>query len=237
MRSIELPNTFYSISRNLGNNYFSISSNPSGVSSTKTVLIPDGNYTKDEFVAYFNDIVAPKIGLNNEIIMSIDNTTNKTIISKKNAGSSITDLTLNFGVTEDGSEDKSNPLQMKLGWILGFRHSKYSRSTAYVSEGLYESKPFRYLFLALDDYNNNVNNYLSAFSSSILNNNIFCRVSLKEDPFKINVVNSGDMVTKTRNYLSSKHTKTKNTTTRRVWSCSKFKQYGLFVLLRLHLHI
>jgi len=202
MRSIELPNTFYSISRNLGNNYFSISSNPSGVSSTKTVLIPDGNYTKDEFVAYFNDIVAPKIGLNNEIIMSIDNTTNKTIISKKNAGSSITDLTLNFGVTEDGSEDKSNPLQMKLGWILGFRHSKYSGSTAYVSEGLYESKPSRYLFLALDDYNNNVNNYfISAFSSSILNNNILCRVSLKEDPFKLNVINSGDMVTKTRNYF------------------------------------
>ena len=94
-------------------------------------MIPDGNYTKEEFVAYFNDIVTPKIGLNNEIIMSIDNTTNKTVISKKNAGSSITDLTLNFGVTEDGSEDTSNPLQMKLGWILGFRHSKYSGSTAY----------------------------------------------------------------------------------------------------------
>ena len=202
MRTIELPHALYSISRNLGNNYFSISCNPSSTPSTKTVMIPDGNYTKEDFVAYFNNVVTPKLGYDADILMTIDNTTNKTVISKKNAGSSITDLTLNYGVNEDGSEDTTNPLQMKLGWILGFRHSKYTGSTAYVSEGLYETNPSRYLFLAIDDYNNNVNNYfVSAFASSILNNNILCRVSLKEDPFKTNIINSGDMVTKTRNYF------------------------------------
>lgn len=202
MRSIELPNTFYTISSNLENNYFTISANPSGVSATKVIKIPDGNYTKQQFVDYFNNVVLPKVGFDSDIIMSIDDTTNKTIIAKKESGTTITELSLNFGVTSTGDEDTTTPLQMKLGWILGFRHSKYTGGLAYVSEGLYETKPIRYLFLALDDYNNNVNNYFtSAFSSSVLNNNILCRVSIKEDPYKVNMINSSDMVTKTRNYF------------------------------------
>lgn len=202
MRSIELPNTFYAISRKLGNNYFSISSNPGGTSSTKTIVIPDGNYTKTQFAAYFNDVVTEKVGLKNEVFMTIDDTTHKTVIAKKNAGSSITELSLQFGINEDGSDDKSNPLQFKLGWMLGFRHTKYSGSTAYASEGLCDLKGSRYLFLSLDDYNNNVNNYFtSAFASSVLNNNILCRISLKKEAFELNIMNSSDMVTKTRNYF------------------------------------
>ena len=198
LRSIELPNTFYTISRGLGNNYFSISTN---AISNKIVTIPDGNYTKAQFVAYVNDVALPKLGLDSEIIMSIDDTSQKTIIAKKSTGT-ITSLTLDFGVTSDGSEDKSNPVQLKLGWVLGFRVSKYTGSLSYASEGLCDFKGNRYLFLSVDDYNNNVNDYFaSAFTSSLLGKNILGRISIKEDAFAMNSINNNDMVTKTRNYF------------------------------------
>ena len=185
LRSIELPNTFYTISRGLDNNYFSISTN---AVSDKIVTIPDGNYTKAQFVAYVNDVALPKLGLDAEIVMSIDDTSQKTIIAKKSTGT-ITSLTLDFGVTTDGSEDTSNPVQLKLGWLLGFRVGKYTGSLSYASEGLCDFKGNRYVFLSVDDYNNNVNDYFaSAFTSSLLGKNILGRISIKEDAFAMNAI-------------------------------------------------
>ena len=100
-----------------------------------------------------------------------EQTNRRTVISKKNSAAGVTSLTVDFGVNSDGSEDDINPVQMKLGWIMGFRLGKYTGSTAYVSEGLCDFKGSRYVFLSVDDFNNNVNNYFtSAFTSSILNN-------------------------------------------------------------------
>ncbi len=199
LRSIELPNTFYSISRGLGNNYFSISTN---AVSNKIVMIPDGNYTKEQFVNFVNNIELPRLGLETEIELVIDDTSQKTVIAAKSATSSFTDLTLDFGVTSDGSEDTSNPLQLKLGWLLGFRNSKYTGSHSYASEGLCDFKGNRYVFLSVDDYNNNVNDYFaSAFTSSLLGKNILGRISIKEGAFGMNSMNNSDMVTKTRNFF------------------------------------
>ena len=101
----------------------------------------------------------------------------------------------------------TTPLPLKFGWILGFRNTLYtsfnrltdpvpeSMSTdsddttlgsTYISEGFFECHGPRYLFLVVDDYNNNVNNGLfSAFNSSIMNKNVLARISIKGTVFSI----------------------------------------------------
>ena len=88
-------------------------------------------------------------------------------------------------------EDYNRVLMMKLGWVLGFRFAKYSSSNtvatppttfgSIVSEGICFTKFPMYGFLAIDDFNNNANNYyMSVFSNSVSVQNIVAKVNLTE---------------------------------------------------------
>ena len=88
-------------------------------------------------------------------------------------------------------EDYNRVLMTKLGWVLGFRFAKYSSSntvmanpTTYgsiVSEGICFTKFPMYGFLAIDDFNNNANDYyMSVFSNSVSVPNIVAKVNLTE---------------------------------------------------------
>jgi hypothetical protein len=46
LSSIELPTTFYAISKQYGNNYFNISVDDGTTVSSTVINIPDGNYTQ-----------------------------------------------------------------------------------------------------------------------------------------------------------------------------------------------
>ena len=83
----------------------------------------------------------------------------------------------------------NTPLQLKLGWLLGYRKKIYKTSTdetkfpEYTNistpEALFTGNSNNYLYLSVDDYNNNVSDgYYSAFNSSILNKNILSRISI-----------------------------------------------------------
>ena len=116
---------------------------------------------------------------------------------------------LNFNFIQDSYNERStHPLPLGFGWILGFRHPLYTSydkltqspiptdasensiseypGCSYVSEGFFECHGPRYLFLVVDDFNNNVNtNMFSAFNSSILSKNILARISVKGTVFSI----------------------------------------------------
>ncbi len=88
-------------------------------------------------------------------------------------------------------EDYNRVLMMKLGWVLGFRFAKYSSSNtvatppttfgSIVSEGICFTKFPMYGFLAIDDFNNNANDYyMSVFSNSVSVPNIVAKVNLTE---------------------------------------------------------
>ena len=88
-------------------------------------------------------------------------------------------------------EDYSRILMTKLGWVLGFRFAKYSSSNtvatppttfgSIVSEGICFTKFPMYGFLAIDDFNNNANDYyMSVFSNSVSVPNIVAKVNLTE---------------------------------------------------------
>ena len=101
-----------------------------------------------------------------------------------------------FGVDGNGITTMNQPLPFFLGWELGYRMNMYNSGpgtvvvdesfnyniilpSAIVSEGLFYIKGPQYIFVAIDDYNNNVNNYyVSAYSDSINNRNILARINL-----------------------------------------------------------
>lgn len=107
----------------------------------------------------------------------------------------------------------TTPLPLKFGWILGYRNTKYTsfnklthpvsgKGSTYVSEGFFECHGPRYLFLVVDDYNNNVtNNMFSAFNSSILSKNILARISVKGTVFSILSDDAKHITSNTREYF------------------------------------
>ena len=76
------------------------------------------------------------------------------------------------------------PLQQKLGWTLGFRFGVYVGNNAYASEGRYDFRGPRYLYLVVDDHNNNhiANHIVGVFSDSMTpaRQNILARLSWKQ---------------------------------------------------------
>ena len=112
-------------------------------------------------------------------------------------------FTLNFQANSFGNEDTSTPLPLKFGWLIGFRNGIYTGNSSYVSEAVIDLKGFKYMFLVVDDYNNNVNNsFYSAFNSSILNKNILARISLQNTNFFDTAAqNNLSLVTTARQYF------------------------------------
>ena len=104
-----------------------------------------------------------------------------------------------FAVDSKGVNTMNQPLPFFLGWELGYRMNMYNSGpgtvvvddelnynimlpAAIVSEGLFYIKGPQYIFVAIDDYNNNVNNYyVSAYSDSINNRNILARINLSNN--------------------------------------------------------
>ena len=73
----------------------------------------------------------------------------------------------------NGTGDSVTMISSKLAWNLGFTQPKYSGAIQYISESILNPYISRYLYLAIDDFNNNVNNhFITAFNKSILSPNI-----------------------------------------------------------------
>ena len=93
--------------------------------------------------------------------------------------------------TDTVEEDYYRILMLRLGWVLGFRVAKYSSSNqlaippttfgSIVSEGICFTKFPLYGFLAIDDYNNNANDYfVSVYSNSISVPNIISKINFTQ---------------------------------------------------------
>jgi len=210
LAAIELPTSFYVISKQYGNNFFSISVN----GSTSVVNIPDGNYNQNTIL----DAINSKLSLLGDpydkvmfIVNLINNTGSaQTLVGEKIAGS-ITSLDLDFQADIYGQQDRSTPLPLKFGWCLGFRNGIYVNNLNYVSEGIIDTTGPRYLFLVVDDHNNNVNNgFYSAFNSSILNKNILARISLQSNIFNVLEQNNLSVITTPREYFGPVNIQTMN---------------------------
>lgn len=203
LSAIELPTTFYNVSKQFGNNFFTVKL--TDTNETQVVSIQDGNYDYDAIVNAINSSLTLLGGnfANLVFIININNDTNgsgQTMVGCA-VGFSF-NFELNFQADRFGNDDRNTPLPLKLGWKLGFRNGIYINNQNYVSEGIVDITGPRYVYLVIDDYNNSVNNsFYSAFNSSVLNKNILARISLQSKPFNILIQNNLNIVTNPREYF------------------------------------
>jgi len=207
LSAFELPTTYYNISKQFGNNFFSISID----GDSQVVTIPDGNYDYSGIVSAINRALQLLVGNFQYIVflMNINDTNNNNnngsgqmMVGLDPSVPSPFNFELNFQADRFGIDDRNTPLPLKFGWTLGFRNGIYVNNQNYVSEGIVDILGPRYLYLAIDDYNNNVNNgFYSAFNSSILNKNILARISLNAPPFALFNENNFNIVTTPREYF------------------------------------
>ena len=207
LAAAEIPTTFYNVSKQLGNNFFSVT--VSGVATgtaTRLVALPSGSYKYGGIAAIINErlslLDASCSDLVFEINASAGNGSGQMMVGLK-PGSSVTSFSLDFQTDKSGNEDRNTPLPLKLGWMLGFRNGKYEGNLNYVSEGIVDVGGPRYMYLAIDDHNNNVNNgFYSAFNSSLLNKNVLARISIQNaSSFGVFSENNFNLVTSPRDYF------------------------------------
>jgi hypothetical protein len=211
LQALELPTSFYTISKLYKNNYFTISGNIEGDPAvTHIITIPNGNYNYDGIESVINDALIALGGVFQYIKFKVDLNTAININGTDHMVVSIDptyvgppfEFSLNFLADQNGYDDPNTDLQLKFGWLLGFRKGIYEGLTTYTSEGIVDLTGPRYLYLVIDDYNNNVNNnFYGAFKSSLLNNNILARISVSSKLFTIYSENNFNIVTNPRTYF------------------------------------
>tara|TARA_Y100001958_G_scaffold160010_2_gene165172 strand:- start:5528 stop:6898 length:1371 start_codon:yes stop_codon:yes gene_type:complete len=209
--SIEFPLSYYAISANNKNNTFVVIESAASESCTNIkgnawrVTLPDGNYEPSWMQenmampfeeAMTNALAEAEYGTVNDdgtftaptpptttpcpLTFVIDRTSGKSIFT----GSSV--YTIRFNVDIDGNLSMTENIQIRLGWLLGFRAAQYISSStspcSIVSEGIcYPAGP-TYGFLSINDYQNNTAPvFLQAFSQSLLDNNIILKMNLSTE--------------------------------------------------------
>ena len=168
--NVEIPIIYYNISSNLGNNCVQITG-----SSTRLVVVPDGQYTATTLNAKFLSLITTDI--------SINVTQNGTTQIVNKTGSSVT-VNFNYSAVSStdtaGTYDKFNT-KFKLGWLLGFRAISYvlAGNATVTSEAILDLNGPRYLYLVVDEFSNgNQSSFVSCLSTSIVKKNILARIAV-----------------------------------------------------------
>jgi hypothetical protein len=201
LSAVELPSTFYTISKVYGNNFFVLK-----IEDNKLIVtIPDGNYSYLALQNYINTFLeSSSTYLNFSQIQFLVDITDGNGSGKMIIGSKVGNFNFSVDFVSDqlGNEDKQTPLPLKLGWLMGFREGYYENNKTYISEGIVNLTGPRYAYLVIDDFNNNVNDgFYAAFTSSVLNKNILARISLQGSPFNISSQNNLTLITTPRQYF------------------------------------
>ena len=202
--AVEIPLTYYAISSELGNNSFRVEWLESGdpVPKQYCVTLPDGNYetaftstadaSNTTIESAINALLIAGTPGNAPLKLryTVDRTSGRSIFAQDNSADTVP-FKISFNVDRDGNEVENAALPMYLGWSLGFRAAAYNRgigdsvssnsSTTIVSEGTCCIHGPQYAFIAIDDYNNSVNNYfISAYQDSVSSPNVVARLNLSQ---------------------------------------------------------
>lgn len=230
--SIDIPIMWPGFSSTLGNNKFLIKLyDVSGNDDLEyQVIIPDGNYTSETITFCLNNLLHNSGILGLDFLFFIVNpVTSRVNFRVKNA----TDVNPNDPYDPANPNYSPNfkwildfqnnmPIYRTCGWMLGFRKLEYSISeddsytdnissssvsTIYYgyleSESSYGSSIYDYIFLDVDDFNNNfiTDTFTSICKNSYIGNNILARIPITQSHFNILNNNSADNIFKQRDYF------------------------------------
>jgi len=223
LSALEFPVSFYGISSYYGNNFFYLKVNynsfdTSGLilESEKIIIIPDGNYNALDLIESINTSLCPKnpdttIKFPNDIfsyvqlslgVTTTGSGTGKVTIAPDGSRSNyINTITMDFTLDINGIKD-SIDISNKIGWNLGFIKSKYRGSKTYIADTVIEPCNIRYIYLAIDDFNNSSNNhFVNVFKKSIMSPDILARISVKGSYFSLIMESDFNIVTEPRRYF------------------------------------
>jgi len=210
LSAIELPIAFYGISAAYGNNQFEITiiQNPDCDCEiyTKLIIIPDGNYNAADLIQKINGYLQEDGDIFTTVQFSLDITETGAGTGKVHVDiipgaceEAIYEIQLKF--TVDPEKCNSND-RTHIGLNLGFLKDFYEGSISYISDTLIEPASIRYVYLAIDDYNNSVNNhFISAFNKTVLQPNILARISIKGTYFSLVMENDFSIISEPRKYF------------------------------------
>ena len=205
LASIELPNSWYTISSKNNNNTFKIITKNGSTVKNWDIVIDDGNYTSDTFQGYLNTkyfYMSPTYAGTElaNIKYSVDSITAKSIFEIM-----IPSPTFSFDVIFNESDEFICPSKkniLSIAWIMGFRKLKYLNITnKLISEGLLDCGGDRYVYFSLNDfqYNKNANNII-CFKDSTADNNILAKIPLSFGKYSVVIDNNCGSLSKTRIY-------------------------------------
>jgi hypothetical protein len=197
--NIEIPNTFYNISSNLGNNTIRITDTSMNLYILK---IPDGNYSTSASLKTTMNTILSSIPTNNFNQLTYDISNN--ISYFKSTGSTIFNIQLD--VDNTGSFNKYN-FKTRLGWMLGFRYQNYTVNTT----GVYSEFPPNmyspsYLYLVIDEFSKgNQSSFICPLADSNVNKNILARITMdsKNYPYGYIIpanIRNGYLISDVRSY-------------------------------------
>ena len=219
--AIEFPVSFYGISSKYGNNYFYVAAREmldevNFKEDSRVIIIPDGNYNATDFISTINSRVQLRNddqsfidpgNLLNYVQFRLDITltgsgTGKVIMETTGVFATIiSSIILDFSRDINGNPDKTD-ITSKIGMNIGFMKRKYIGQKQYISEAILEPANIRYVYLAIDDFNNSVNNnFVSAFTQSIMSPNILARIPIKGSYFSLLMENDMNLTSEPRKYF------------------------------------
>jgi len=203
--SIEIPLTYYALSKSLGNTTFVVEDVSNSI--LWKAVVQDGNYelsfSKSSNAALIengiNEALRGAIAIDSSgnpistslnppggstdgtiapyLVFRVDRASGKSVFASP-AGTLPRDFKIYFDVNTRGVISPDTPVMFRLGWQLGYRASQYIGQSV-ISEGICFISGPRYIFLAIKDYQNSANNYFSAaFAESSLSPDIIARINL-----------------------------------------------------------
>jgi len=200
LTGFEIPNTYFQISKSLGNNYFWLGWQQGTplILNWYYICIPDGTYSRKDMQDQINTEIQKATGNAAPDCpqCSIDTASFRTIFAlpitivnpaaflqlafnRTRGGNTVTDISNNTVFQPAPIDSGERTIAQNFGWILGFRMAEYKASTAYVSEGVYDAWGTKYLYVILNDFNKNFANLIEpVYNSSLGRDNILARVSL-----------------------------------------------------------
>jgi len=201
LTSIEFPVSFYGISQCYGNNVFTIELIGESHTHLDVITIPDGNYTNTELIDAINAILlASAIPAFHLIEFEYNSITGKVTINRLSPATFT--INLYFNRNSSGEEYTSTSVTMRAGYVLGFTNSTYTGGISYTSEGVINPSPINYVYLAIEDFNQNVTNgFISATSKTITGSDIIARITVNDDYFSVINDTSRSIVTEPREYF------------------------------------
>ena len=217
LASIEIPMSFYAISSEFKNNVFKVSWGVADASSV-VITLPDGNYDiglsdKTKAARLETEInaqlAASEAGVATvgklNLRYAVDPITGKSRFFQDASATLVPTaipFKINFAATSTGyvypPNDNPHPLQLTLGWMLGYRAplGEYASNGKVigggggggtdgvgniVSEGICNVQGTRYIYVSIDDFVNSSNNYFTAaFASSVMAPNIITRINVAD---------------------------------------------------------